>query len=222
MILLFSRSLNPPGSEKTPPRRQQKILLAKVSTSSSYDPPKIYVTPLVDPTVFFKGEMAHVLVAAAALLSTWGAHGLNLPATHGRGYFCAERVAFSRREVLGVAPPSLLFFLQSSPAVARAPGSVDLSASVSQIHDASATLKNLRANWKVKGTLTTIVFSYRLFLFSYYLYLMAKDYTFIDAEGRAGDIDSARRILGGISPQNQPAASPLYKVTLYTHFGINL
>ena len=61
-----------------------------------------------------------------------------------------------------------------------------------QIVDASAALKKLRAEWST--------------------------YAVIDAEGRAGNIDAARKILGGVAPQRGEAAiavakaTPLYRI----------
>jgi hypothetical protein len=72
------------------------------------------------------------------------------------------------------------------PAFARAPGSRDVEASLAQLQEASAALLTLRREWA--------------------------DYTVIDKEGRAGDVDRARRILGGVNPQNLPNPSPLYKL----------
>ena len=75
---------------------------------------------------------------------------------------------------------------QPLPGYARAPGSTDVEASLKQIKDAQEALLELRKNWA--------------------------SYTVIDSEGRAGDVDAARRILGGVNPQNLPNPSPLYKI----------
>ena len=72
------------------------------------------------------------------------------------------------------------------PSQAREPGSRDVTASLQQIKDAEQTLLQLRRNWD--------------------------EYAVIDSEGRAGDVDRARRILGGVNPQNLPNPSPLYKI----------
>lgn len=126
----------------------------------------------------------------------------------------------SRREMLQRVPTSLLLgtvtalvtttpttsattstttragFFQSivgvPPAWARAPGSRDLSESTAQIQDAAAALKGLQQNFD--------------------------DYATVDAEGRAGSTDAARRILGGIAPQSGSVAievakaTPLYRI----------
>eukprot|EP00568_Trieres_chinensis_P005055 CAMPEP_0183299190 /NCGR_PEP_ID=MMETSP0160_2-20130417/5991_1 /TAXON_ID=2839 ORGANISM="Odontella Sinensis, Strain Grunow 1884" /NCGR_SAMPLE_ID=MMETSP0160_2 /ASSEMBLY_ACC=CAM_ASM_000250 /LENGTH=184 /DNA_ID=CAMNT_0025461383 /DNA_START=55 /DNA_END=609 /DNA_ORIENTATION=- len=76
--------------------------------------------------------------------------------------------------------------------LARAPGSNDISASVRQIRDAADDLRKLEQDWS--------------------------QYAVIDAEGRAGSTDGARRILGGIAPQAGSAAidvakkTPLYRI----------
>lgn len=82
--------------------------------------------------------------------------------------------------------------VQPLPALARAPGSKDLQASIQQIVDASKDLKQLEKDWN--------------------------QYATIDAEGRAGSTDGARRILGGIAPQAGSVAidvaskTPLYRI----------
>ena len=76
-------------------------------------------------------------------------------------------------------------------ACARAPGSEDVDEALAQIRDAAVALKSLRRDWA--------------------------SYALIDAEGRAGDVNPARRILGGVAPQRgQEAfdvaiATPLYR-----------
>ena len=60
-------------------------------------------------------------------------------------------------------------------ACARAPGSEDVDEALAQIRDAAVALKSLRRDWA--------------------------SYALIDAEGRAGDVNPARRILGGVAPQ---------------------
>ena len=76
-------------------------------------------------------------------------------------------------------------------ACARAPGSEDVGEALAQIRDAAVALKSLRRDWA--------------------------SYALIDAEGRAGDVNPARRILGGVAPQRgQEAfdvaiATPLYR-----------
>jgi hypothetical protein len=78
------------------------------------------------------------------------------------------------------------------PAKARAPGSKDIAESVTQIQDAVVALQALLQNWD--------------------------QYATIDAEGRAGSTDAARRILGGIAPQAGRTAievaqkTPLYRM----------
>ena len=74
---------------------------------------------------------------------------------------------------------------------ARAPGSEDVDEALAQIRDAAVALKQLRRDWSA--------------------------YALIDDEGRAGDVNPARRILGGVAPQRgQEAfdvaiATPLYR-----------
>jgi hypothetical protein len=75
----------------------------------------------------------------------------------------------------------------SSICWARTPGSQDLSESIEQIQDAVKALRALQTDWN--------------------------DYATIDAEGRAGSTDAARRILGGIAPQSGTAAIETAKVT---------
>jgi hypothetical protein len=62
-----------------------------------------------------------------------------------------------------------------------------LHEAVEQIRDASVALRGLQRDW-------------------------AK-YAIIDAEGRAGNIDAARRILGGVAPQSGAAAIEVAKKT---------
>lgn len=91
-----------------------------------------------------------------------------------------------------------LLVLLSSPqnSLARAPGSQDVVASIQQIQDAVKALQQLiqEDNWST--------------------------YAVIDAEGRAGSTDAARRILGGIAPQSGSAAidaaknTPLYRIDI--------
>ena len=74
---------------------------------------------------------------------------------------------------------------------AREPGSEDVDEALAQIRDAAVALKSLRRDWA--------------------------SYALIDAEGRAGDVNPARRIFGGVAPQRgQEAydvaiATPLYR-----------
>ena len=80
----------------------------------------------------------------------------------------------------------------NNAAFARTPGSKDISEAARQIQGALDDLKKLRDNWS--------------------------NYATIDAEGRAGSTDAARRILGGIAPQSGKAAievakaTPLYRI----------
>jgi hypothetical protein len=82
--------------------------------------------------------------------------------------------------------------LLPTQAHARTPGSFDPVEALTQIQDASAELKRLRREWET--------------------------YAVIDQEGRAGNIDAARRILGGVAPQRGDAAiavakaTPLYRI----------
>ncbi len=83
-------------------------------------------------------------------------------------------------------------WLPMQHAVARTPGSQDPNEAIEQIVDASIALKALRRDWT--------------------------SYAVIDAEGRAGNIDAARKVLGGVAPQRGEAAiavakaTPLYRV----------
>ena len=65
--------------------------------------------------------------------------------------------------------------MMPAAALARTPGSEDVGEAVQQIEDAAAALKKLRSEWS--------------------------SFAVIDAEGRAGNIDAARKILGGVAPQ---------------------
>ena len=78
-----------------------------------------------------------------------------------------------RRAVCGAALGTLL---PARAVTARAPGSQDPAESVKLMREASVVLKQLQIDWP--------------------------QYTVIDSEGRAGDIDAARRILGGVTRQN--------------------
>ena len=82
-----------------------------------------------------------------------------------------------------------LFALTAIPAaaVARTPGSEDLGEAITQIKDAKEALRMMRAEWSF--------------------------YAVIDKEGRAGNIDAARRVLGGVAPQRGEAAVAVAKVT---------
>mmetsp|Transcript_13555 Transcript_13555/g.29471 ORF Transcript_13555/g.29471 Transcript_13555/m.29471 type:complete len:226 (-) Transcript_13555:276-953(-) len=98
-----------------------------------------------------------------------------------------------RQALLGiVTTTSCTVLTPPSPALARAPGSTDVSEAISQIQDASQSLRTLLNDWAL--------------------------YSVIDAEGRAGSTDGARRILGGIAPQAGSAAieaaknTPLYRI----------
>ena len=75
-----------------------------------------------------------------------------------------------------------LFALTAIPAaaVARTPGSEDLGEAITQIKDAKEAVRMMRAEWSF--------------------------YAVIDKEGRAGNIDAARRVLGGVAPQRGEAA----------------
>ena len=87
---------------------------------------------------------------------------------------------------------SSVIFTGAMPGSARTPGSSDVGEAIEQIVDGTAALKQLRANW-------------------------AK-YACIDKEGRACNIDAARKILGGVAPQRGDAAiavakqTPLYRI----------
>ena len=72
-------------------------------------------------------------------------------------------------------------------AAARTPGSEDVLEAIIQIKDAAAALRKLRSEWD--------------------------QYAVIDGEGRAGNIDAARRILGGVAPQRGDAAIEVAKAT---------
>ena len=91
----------------------------------------------------------------------------------------AAPVHCSRRSLLLAAP------LLAVPAagLARTPGSEDVLESVEQIRDAAAALRKLRQEWA--------------------------RYAVINSEGRAGNIDAARRILGGAAAlRPNPSYSP--------------
>ena len=92
--------------------------------------------------------------------------------------------------VLGGGAAAVL--LPPRRAVARAPGSEDVDEAIAQVKDAATALRVLRKDWE--------------------------KYAVIDAEGRAGNIDAARRVLGGVTPQRGAAlaaaaeATPLYRI----------
>ena len=75
---------------------------------------------------------------------------------------------------------------------ARTPGSTDVTEAVEQIRDGSDALRGLAKEWAT--------------------------YACIDGEGRACNIDAARKILGGVAPQRGDAAievaksTPLYRI----------
>lgn len=92
----------------------------------------------------------------------------------------------ARRELLCVTA-SVLLGMPARSAKARTPGSSDLQEAVEQIRDAAVALKGLQQDWS--------------------------KYAIIDAEGRAGNIDAARRILGGVAPQRGAAAIEVAKKT---------
>ena len=77
-------------------------------------------------------------------------------------------------------------------AQSRTPGSTDLQEALQQIRDGRAALRDLQRDWKT--------------------------YACIDDEGRACNIDVARKILGGVAPQRGDAAievakkTPLYRI----------
>lgn len=75
----------------------------------------------------------------------------------------------------------------SSAAGARTPGSEDVGEAIQQILDGREALRKLRTSWA--------------------------DYACIDNEGRACNIDAARKILGGVAPQRGDAAIEVAKVT---------
>ena len=73
------------------------------------------------------------------------------------------------------------------PATARTPGSDDIAEAIEQIVDGRAALSRLQKTWA--------------------------DYACIDKEGRACNIDAARKILGGVAPQRGDAAIEVAKLT---------
>ena len=98
--------------------------------------------------------------------------------------------ALSRRAFLAAAGVGACSTAQ--PAAARRPGSEDVSEAIEQIVMATAELKRLQGTWAT--------------------------YACIDNEGRACNIDAARKILGGVAPQRGDAAiavakeTPLYRI----------
>lgn len=83
-------------------------------------------------------------------------------------------------------------FLPAPDVSARTPGSSDVSEAIQQIIDGRAALRRLQQDWST--------------------------YACIDKEGRACNIDAARKILGGVAPQRGDAAievakaTPLYRI----------
>lgn len=101
--------------------------------------------------------------------------------------------SITRREAaLALGGGAVAVLLPPRVAIARAPGSEDVGEAIAQVKDAAAALRELRTNWE--------------------------QYAVIDAEGRAGNIDAARRVLGGVTPQRGEAlaaaaeATPLYRI----------
>ena len=100
-------------------------------------------------------------------------------------------VALSRRTFLTAAGFGVCS-AAAQPAVSRTPGSEDVSEAIEQIITATAELKRLQGTWAT--------------------------YACIDKEGRACNIDAARKILGGVAPQRGDAAiavakeTPLYRI----------
>uniref|UniRef100_A0A7S1VY35 Imelysin-like domain-containing protein n=1 Tax=Ditylum brightwellii TaxID=49249 RepID=A0A7S1VY35_9STRA len=103
---------------------------------------------------------------------------------------CPDTIC-NRRTALATGG-STVCILISRPAFARTPGSKDVTEAIHQIQDAAHDLQKLQKAWS--------------------------QYATIDAEGRAGSTDGARRILGGIAPQSGVAAievaksTPLYRI----------
>ena len=96
----------------------------------------------------------------------------------------ALRVAVGRRHaVLGGAATALA----PAAAIARTPGSENVDEAVEQIKDGREALRRLQNDWAT--------------------------YACIDKEGRACNIDVARKILGGVAPQRGDAAIEVAKVT---------
>mmetsp|Transcript_3352 Transcript_3352/g.6947 ORF Transcript_3352/g.6947 Transcript_3352/m.6947 type:complete len:250 (-) Transcript_3352:1876-2625(-) len=97
-----------------------------------------------------------------------------------------------RRQLLLQSLVGILTMIPVTSAQSRTPGSTDLSEAVQQVQDGAVALRTLYANFD--------------------------NYSTIDAEGRAGNTNEARRILGGIAPQAGTVAievakqTPLYRI----------
>ena len=104
----------------------------------------------------------------------------------------ANASSISRRAVLCGGACAINAGLSVGPVFARAPGSSDVNEAIEQIKDARAALIQLQKDWS--------------------------QYACIDKEGRACNIDAARKILGGVAPQRGDAAiavakqTPLYRI----------
>lgn len=115
-----------------------------------------------------------VVLAAGAQSSAYRVHTVRI----------SRRAAIISTAAAAAAPAAL--------ALARTPGSSDVSEAIEQIRDARAALRGLQKGWST--------------------------YACIDGEGRACNIDSARKILGGVAPQRGDAAiavakeTPLYRI----------
>lgn len=100
----------------------------------------------------------------------------------------ASTQSVSRRAVLGaVAAGAALPHGMSSMATARVPGSENVGEAVEQIIAGRESLVKLQKEWAT--------------------------YACVDKEGRACNIDAARKILGGVAPQRGEAAIEVAKVT---------
>ena len=104
---------------------------------------------------------------------------------------CASTPPLASRRAL-LLNAGLAAATSATPAFARTPGSEDVGEAVEQIKDGRAALVQLQQDWST--------------------------YACIDKEGRACNIDAARKILGGVAPQRGDAAievakqTPLYRI----------
>lgn len=101
-------------------------------------------------------------------------------------------LAIERRQTLFLGAGLSFAGFVPPPARARTPGSTDVGEALDQIKDASDALKTLQSEWS--------------------------SYACVDKEGRACNVDAARKVLGGVAPQRGDAAievakrTPLYRI----------
>ena len=141
--------------------------------------------------VFFSRTLLSALLLRPGDISV-PLRGAALPRGAGGAAAFSESGVSRRGAALTLGAGAAAVLLPPLHAFARAPGSEDVGEAIEQVKDAAAVLRDLRKHWE--------------------------QYAVIDAEGRAGNIDAARRVLGGVTPQRGAAlaaaaeATPLYRI----------